>query len=92
MEYACEKSLNGYLLSYSKFLSINSKLYFLLQVLMGLRYCRDHRVVHLDIKPENKLVRTSRFLENPHINQVILNLIDFGESFSKLTVDIFDDK
>ena len=42
---------------YSKILSLSTKLQFIYQILTGLRFLRDKGTNHLDIKPDNILVR-----------------------------------
>ena len=71
MEFKNDKSLSTYTHMYSKILSLTTKLNFIFQILTGLRFLRDLGTFHLDIKPDNVLVRTN--------NQFyLLKLIDFG--------------
>ena len=83
MEYNPEKSLNNYLRHFDKFISLSTKLFFLYQIAQALRYIRDSGIVHLDLKPENILAKTCHFTRS-EFNKVILQLIDYGESYSIL--------
>lgn len=84
MEFCPQKSLNSYLSAFEGMLSLPVKLYFLYQTSIGLRFLRDLGIVHLDVKPENILMK---IYENGPNNKscFILRLIDFGESFWKIT-------
>ena len=81
MEYCSRKSLNGYLVHYKSVLSLQIKLLFLYQVSVGLRFLRDKNIVHLDVKPENILLKVYK----PPAS-LILRLIDFGESYCHLEI------
>jgi serine/threonine protein kinase len=76
MDYCFEKSLNFYLGRLGPIVSINTKVFLLYQVSIGLRFLRDFGVVHLDLKPENLLLKTVVGGNNRAI--AILKLIDFG--------------
>ena len=49
-------------------MSLLTKLYSLCQVVQGLRFLRDHNIVHMDMKPQNVLVGKG----------ILLRLTDFG--------------
>lgn len=57
-------------------ISINTKVFLLYQVSIGLRFLRDFGVVHLDMKPENLLIKLGMGTNNKAI--MILKIIDFG--------------
>lgn len=75
--------MNIYLVNYGRFTSLDTKFYFMNHILMGLRYLRDLGIVHMDMKPENVLVRLTTFPNFPEENKYVLKLIDFGESYSR---------
>ena len=52
-------------------LSLNTKIYFILMIGQALRYLKEYKIAHLDLKPSN--IMTHR--------RLILKLIDFGESY-----------
>jgi serine/threonine protein kinase len=76
MDYCSEKSLNFYLGRMGPIISINTKVFLLYQVSIGLRFLRDFGVTHLDVKPENLLLKTGMGANNKTI--AILKMIDFG--------------
>lgn len=57
-------------------LSIRSKLFILYQVSIALRFLRDHGITHLDIKPENILIKMATSANNTSL--VIVKIIDYG--------------
>lgn len=79
MDYCSKKSLNVYLTHYKGIMSLQLKLAFLNQVIIGLRFLRDFDIVHLDLKPENILLKAYRTKSLSTF--LVLRLIDFGESF-----------
>lgn len=78
MDYCSRKSLGHYLMHYKSIMSLQIKLNFLHQITMGLRFLRDHQIVHLDLKPENVLIKIYKMSNNPY---PIMRLIDFGEVY-----------
>ena len=63
----------------SSILSIRYKIFLIYQVVIGLRFLRDYGIVHLDIKPENILVKMA---SNSAASVFALaKIIDFGEAF-----------
>lgn len=75
MEYCPERSLNHYLAKMNSILSIRSKLFILYQICIALRFLRDHGVTHLDVKPENVLVKMAT---SANSSLVIVKIIDYG--------------
>jgi serine/threonine protein kinase len=65
------QSLSNFLSNKKETISINSKLYILINILQALRLIKDYKVVHMDLHPSNVLVNSN----------YITNLIDFGESY-----------
>lgn len=81
MEYKGDMNLSTYLRNYSSIMSLTTKLNFIFQIVMGLRFLRDRNIYHLDIKPDNVLIRLTYSPNEPTKKNMILKLIDFGESF-----------
>lgn len=64
----------------SLFIGNETKLFFLFEVVIALRFLRDNGIVHIDLKPENVLVKiVGDAKQNVHY---LIKLIDFGESYS----------
>lgn len=82
-EFCQEKSLNYYLAKMSSILSIKYKIFLLYQVVIGLRFLRDYGVVHLDIKPENILVKMGSDSSNVF---ALAKIIDFGEAYCETSI------
>ena len=72
MEFYPQKSLDHFR-SKNDSLSLNTKLWFLIQIANGLRYLKEEGVYHLDLKGSNALVQKN----------FNIRLIDFGESYLK---------
>jgi len=70
MEYYPHKSLESFL-DHHDHMSLNTKLWFLIQVANGLKFLVENGIYHLDLKPGNVML-TRNFL---------CKLIDFGESY-----------
>ena len=70
MEYYPHKSLEHFRQRHEH-MSLNTKVWFLIQIANGLRYLNQEGVYHLDVKYVNTLVQKN----------YVLRLIDFGESF-----------
>jgi len=60
-------------------MSTYSRVFLLFQTSVGLRYLRDFGVVHLDLKPENVLLKTMYMGGSNAL--MLIKLIDFGEAF-----------
>lgn len=72
MEYYRHKSVDHFRNKYPG-ISINTKLWFLIQIASGIRFLKDEGVYHLDLKGSNILIQKN----------YTLKLIDFGESYLK---------
>lgn len=82
-EFCQEKSLNYYLAKMSSILSIKYKIFLMYQVVVGLRFLRDYGVVHLDIKPENILIKMGSDSSNVF---ALAKIIDFGEAYCETSI------
>lgn len=71
MDYIPFKNLNQFLKIHSPSLSLLSKLYLIFSIVQSLRYLRDYKIVHLDLKPNNIMIFCN----------MLVKLIDFGESY-----------
>lgn len=76
MEYCQEKSLNNYLNKFNSIMSMKVKIFLLSQAIIGLRCLRDFGVVHLDMKPENLLVKIAASVTSSAF--ALIKIIDFG--------------
>lgn len=76
MEYCQEKSLNNYLNKMGSIISMKVKIFILYQVSVGLRYLRDYGIVHLDMKPENLLVKMASSVTSSAF--ALIKIIDYG--------------
>lgn len=70
IEYCSQKSMNAVRSSTHNFMSLYSKLIYLKYIAQGIKFLKDHDILHLDIKPTNILIGSG-----------IVKLTDFGESF-----------
>lgn len=53
-----------------------TKTFFLYEIIIALRFLRDHSIVHIDLKPQNILMKIGRdALQQQHF---LIKLIDFG--------------
>lgn len=64
-------TLSNFLNKKRETISLNSKLYVLINLLQALRLIKDYGVVHMDLSPSNVLVNSN----------YIAQLIDFGQSY-----------
>ncbi|KRX10119.1 Protein kinase-like domain [Pseudocohnilembus persalinus] len=71
MEYYPHKSLDNFLINFQKTISLNTKIYFLWQITLALKFLAENKIYHLDLKPANVILSKA----------YITKLIDFGESF-----------
>jgi len=71
MDFIPFKTLRDYLKSNRDSMSLITKIYLILSITQSLRYIRDFRIVHLDLKPSNIMIFCN----------LLIKLIDFGESY-----------
>lgn len=71
MDFIPFKNLKEYLRSNNNTISMLTKLYLIFSITQSLRYIRDYRIVHLDLKPNNIMIYCN----------LLIKLIDFGESY-----------
>jgi serine/threonine protein kinase len=64
----------------SIFIGNETKLFFLFMVIIALRFLRDNSIVHIDLKPENLLMKIVG--DGKQSVHYLIKLIDFGESYS----------
>ena len=67
IEYCPQKSFASFRQKNREFMTLNSKLIFLKYIAQSLKFLKDHKICHLDLKPSNIL------FGNGHVK-----LIDFG--------------
>lgn len=72
-----ERALNNYLSKMNSVISLKNKIFVLFQVSMGLRYLKDYNTVHLDMKPENILIKVATNLFTGAFFPLV-KIIDFG--------------
>lgn len=71
MEYLNGEELDFYVMKHHVTISLQTKLYLLLNVVHGLRFLANYKVVHLDLKPINIMV----------CRNLITKIIDYGEAY-----------
>lgn len=71
MDFVPFKNLREYLRGNYFSISLPTKLYLIFSITQSLRYIRDFRIVHLDLKPNNIMIFCN----------LLVKLIDFGESY-----------
>lgn len=71
MDYISSKNLNEFMRDYKSSVSLLTKLYLIYSIIQSLRYIRDYRIVHLDLKPNNVMI----------FFNMLIKLIDFGQSY-----------
>lgn len=71
MDFIPSKNLKEYMHSTSSSITLTTKLYLIFSIIQALRYIRDYRIVHLDLKPNNIMIYCN----------MLVKLIDFGESY-----------
>jgi serine/threonine protein kinase len=64
-------TLSDFLLANRPLLSLPSLTYLMFSLTQALRYLRDYRIVHLDLKPSNIMLYCN----------MLVKLVDFGESY-----------
>ena len=60
----------------SMFIGNETKLFFLFMVVIALRFLRDNSIVHIDLKPENVLIKIVG--DGRQSVHYLVKLIDFG--------------
>lgn len=77
LDYSFNQSMTKYLTSNKRFVSLQTKLFFIYQISISLQFLRDFGIIHNDIKPQNYLTRimADRRREN---TTILLRLIDFS--------------
>ena len=58
------------------FIGNETKLFFMFMVVIALRFLRDNSIVHIDLKPENVLIKIVG--DSRQIVHYLVKLIDFG--------------
>ena len=71
MDFIPFKNLREYLRSNCDTMSLATKMHLIFSITQSLRYIRDFRIVHLDLKPNNIMIFCN----------LLVKLIDFGESY-----------
>ena len=82
LEYCPYKSVDSYLNINKKIITFQTKLFFLFQIAIGIKFLRDFGVIHNDIKPQNVLLKIVGDINKTN-GTFLLRLIDFGQSYSK---------
>ncbi|KAK3925164.1 Cyclin-dependent kinase 16 [Frankliniella fusca] len=77
-----EKDLKQYMEDCGNMLSMNNVKLFLFQLLRGLAYCHQRRILHRDLKPQNLLINEKGELKF-YLNQIPFQLADFGLARAK---------
>jgi serine/threonine protein kinase len=54
-----------------------TKTFFLYEIITALRFLRDHNIVHIDLKPQNILMKIVTDNLNQQ-NHFLIKIIDFG--------------
>lgn len=67
IEYCPQKSLTTFRQKNKNFMTLNTKLILLKYIAQGIKFLKDHKICHLDIKPSNILFGNG-----------LIKLIDFG--------------
>lgn len=57
LEYCHLKSIDSYLNSHKRFIALETKLFFLYEIAVGIRFLRDYGISHNDLKPQNVLLK-----------------------------------
>ncbi|CAK94444.1 unnamed protein product (macronuclear) [Paramecium tetraurelia] len=72
MERYYYSSLDNFSRRQEEFLSMSTKIFLAHSVAMGLRYCHNYNIIHMDIKPANILISKA----------LVAKISDFGEAIS----------
>ena len=70
IEYCPQKSLATFRQKNKDFMTLTTKLVLLKYIAQGIKFLKDHKICHLDIKPSNILFGNG-----------LVKLIDFGEAY-----------
>jgi serine/threonine protein kinase len=73
--------MDSYLHDHKHFITFETKLFFLYEIAVGLRFLRDYGIIHNDLKPQNVLLKVMSD-KNKVNSTFMLRIIDFGESYS----------
>ncbi len=77
LEYCPQNSIDNYLISQKNIVSLDTKVYFLYQIAGGIRFLRDYRIIHNDLKPSNLLLKI--LSDKQKMNSTfVIKIIDFG--------------
>ncbi len=71
MDLCINGSLDSFRYKYQFTQSLNTKLFILYQIAMGLKFLKDNNIYHIDLKPGNVLITRN----------YVAKITDFGESF-----------
>ena len=82
MEYINDSTVERYMHLRRKYISMMTKAFVLYEIVVALRFLRDNSIVHVDLKPQNVLIKivTDSIMQQQHF---LVKLIDFGESYSR---------
>ena len=57
MEYIKESTVERYMHLRKKYISMMTKAFILYEIVVALRFLRDNSIVHVDLKPQNVLIK-----------------------------------
>ena len=78
-DYIDFPNFREYCMRHSEVMSLHTKIYFSFVISQSLRYLKQYKIVHLDLKPSNIMIS----------QRLMIKLIDFGESFHPDLVSTF---
>lgn len=71
VDYISTPNLSDYIKNNSHTMSMRTKIYIIMMIGQGLRYLKEYKIAHLDVKPSNIMT----------CQGFTFKLIDFGESY-----------